>query len=153
MIIEENIMLKGKYKLTVHDAKTKIIIPEECQEFENIVITAFKLKIINAINSSSNNCALSHIEVGSGTTTPTASDTGCTTPIGARKAFTESSVTGFAWTSSTSFGTGDNNGTWNEVALHTALAGGTCGSHALFATPFTKNSSKTATLDYTLTFA
>ncbi len=153
MELNEDIMLKGEFKLTVRDAKTGKVIPEECQEFENIITTAFKLKIINAINSSSNNCALSHIEVGSGTTTPTASDTGCTTPIGARKAFTESSVTGFAWTSSTSFGTGDNNGTWNEVALHTALTGGACGSHALFAVAFTKNSSKTATLDYTLTFA
>lgn len=153
MKVKENIIMNGKFKLTVRDAKTGKVIPEECQEFENIIITAFKLKLINAINSSSNTCALSHIEVGSGTTTPTANDTGCTTPIGVRKAFTESSVTGIAWTSSTSFGTGDNNGTWNEVALHTALTGGTCGSHARFAVAFTKNSSKTATLDYTLTFA
>ena len=94
---------------------------------------------------------ISHLGVGSGTTTPTADDTALETAIGTRMALAEQSLSGLVYTMTFDFGTGDNNGSWNEVATFSALTGGICCSHALFASTFTKDTSKTATIDYSFT--
>ena len=148
---QESIKIQGHIRRMVYDAITGMLIPGDCKEFDNIVTTAGKNKIVNALNSSSNTCAISHLHMGSGSTTPAAGDTDVETAVGSRMAIAESSLSGTVFLMSFNFGTGDNNGTWRNYGLFDAATGGTMFSHALDSEDFVKTTSKTAVVDYSFT--
>lgn len=97
--------------------------------------------------------ALSHIEVGSASTAATAADTGVTTIVGSRHAITTSySVANGAAHADTFFLSSENNGTIRETSIHNAASSGNCAAHYVFASNFTKSTSNTMTIAWTITF-
>jgi len=136
--------------LIVRDAKTGKIIPEECQQVKNLIVNAGLYQIIDLIIGASD-ADFTHCGVGSGSTPPAAGDTDLQTPIGDRKVITERFRSTNKGTFSTFFGSADNNGTWRESGLFTALTGGTMLCRALLASAFEKTTAKTATVDWDIT--
>lgn len=150
--MDEIIKLKGHVKLTVRNAKTCKIIPGDCQEFDNLIVTAGKNLIGDALTAVGN-INMTHCGVGSSAQTPAAGNTDLITAIGSRKAITDASRTGNVVLFSTFFASGDNNGTWNESGIFNAVSGGTMLCRALFSPAFTKDSTKTATVDWSITIS
>lgn len=144
------IVLRGEMWLIVRDAKTGKIIPEECQQVKNLIVNAGLYQIIDLIIGASD-ADFTHCGVGSGSTPPAAGDTDLQTPIGDRKVITERFRSTNKGTFSTFFGSADNNGTWRESGLFTALTGGTMLCRALLASAFEKTTAKTATVDWDIT--
>jgi len=144
---KEKIELKGEMQLTVRHARTGKIIPGECQRVKNLVVNAGLYQIIDLIIGASD-ADFTHCGVGSGSNPPAAGDTDLQTPIGDRKVITERFRSTNKGTFSTFFGSADNNGTWREAGLFTALSGGTMLCRALLASPFEKTTAKTATCDW-----
>ena len=96
---------------------------------------------------------ISHIGVGSGTTTPALADTTLVTPIIPRKATTVETATGASVTFETFYSTSEGNGSIAEVGLFSSLAAADCGARALLSTTQTKTSNKTMLITFTVTFA
>lgn len=94
---------------------------------------------------------LSYVAVGSGTTPPAAGDTDVETQIGARHIYTDRFRSSNIVTISTFFASGDNNGTWNNVGLFTAITAGDMFCHSSFSSPVTKSVSNTQTIDIDVT--
>lgn len=152
ILIEDNIDIKnwkGHVTLTVFDQNDHII-PEECQEFDNMLVTAGKELIADAIRGAA---SISYCGVGSGQTAVTVSDTDLESIIGARKLITTSARSGTVVVFSTFFSAVDNNGTWKEAGLFSASTAGTMLCHALFVTPFVKTNLKRCQLDWTVTIS
>jgi len=143
------IVLRGEMRLTVRDARTGKIIQEECQEVKNLIVNAGLYQIIDLIIGASD-ADFTHCGVGSGSTAPAAGDTDLQMPIGDRKVVTERFRSANTGALSTFFGSADNNGTWRESGLFTALTAGTMLCRALLAAAFEKTTAKTATVDWTI---
>lgn len=94
---------------------------------------------------------LSYVGVGSGTTAPAAGDTDVETPIGARHIYTDRFRSSNIVTISTFFASGENNGTWGNAGLFTAVTAGDMFCHSTFAAPVTKSTANTQTIDFDLT--
>jgi hypothetical protein len=94
---------------------------------------------------------LSYVAVGSGTTTPSVNDTTLEGEIG-RLPFTTKTRSDNVITTSTFFASSDCNGTWNKVGLFNAPSGGDLFCESLISPSITKNTSVTATIDYSITF-
>jgi len=152
MLLEDTIRTdnwKGHVKLIVFDLNDHII-PEECQEFDNLLVTAGKELIADAIRGAA---SISYCGVGTGQTAVAVSDTDLESIIGTRKLITTSARSGSVVVFSTFFSAVDNNGTWREAGLFSALTGGTMLSHALFSTAFVKTNLKRCQLDWTVTIS
>ena len=91
--------------------------------------------------------------VGSGSTAPVVGDTDLETAIGSRKAVTNPFRTNQTATFSTFYASADNNGTWREVITAWESSGGDILNHALFDAAFTKDTTKTATVDVDISLA
>jgi hypothetical protein len=145
--LTDKINLTGKLRATVRDAKTGRIL--SVIEAENLVVTAGKelvAKILNAEGDAVPNfCA-----VGSGTTAPADTDTALEAEIG-RLEVTQRSRTGNQIVYSIFFSAADCNGDWNEAGLFNAETGGTMLCRALFPSTISKDSTKTVTVDWTIT--
>ncbi len=96
---------------------------------------------------------LSYVGVGSGTTAPAIGDTDVETPIGSRHIYTDRFRSSNIVTISTFFASGENNGTWNNCGLFTAVTAGDMFCHSSFAAPVTKSAANTQTLDYDVTLS
>lgn len=147
-----NVSVKGRVKLTVRDSISGEIIEQqegeiiEQQETDNLVVTNGYALLTGVLVG---DLSISHIGVGSGNTVPDLNDSDLEIAIGTRKAITDTSRAGENALFSTFFSSADNNGTWREAVLATALSGdSTIISRALFDNTFTKNSSKTCTVDW-----
>jgi hypothetical protein len=142
--LTERISLKGRVRATVQDVETGRIL--QIVETRNLVVTAGKELVAQILNEEAvavpNFCA-----VGSGTTTPAATDTALEAEIG-RLEVTQRSRSGNVLTYSTFFSAADCNGDWNEAGL---FNNGTMLCRALFPSTITKDSTKTVTVDWTVT--
>ena len=97
--------------------------------------------------------ALSHIEVGSGSTAAASGDTGVTTIVGSRHAITTVyGVSPGEAHADTFFLSSENNGTIRETSIHNASSSGNCAAHYIFAGNFTKSISNTMSISWTITF-
>lgn len=161
-----NIKLIGSVRYQLWDAEkypsyTSIIRarhhgvkPEKEGVNHNIVVTVGLQHIINIlIGTEGSKYIVSECGVGSGSTTPDVGDTDLETAIGSRKTITDKFRTNQTGTFSTFYNSSSNNGTWREAALFWLTSGsGDMICHALFASAFTKDSSKTAVVDWDLAF-
>jgi hypothetical protein len=140
--------LKGKVRVTERDARTGRILA--VHETGNLIVTAGKNHVADLLIGAST-ASFNYIGVGSSTQAPAASDTDLITPISPRKQcsdrFRSNNVASFT----AFFGSADNNGTWNECGLFTALTGGVMLCRALFSSTITKDATKTETVQWDIT--
>lgn len=156
--ITANVDVYGFDKDQVPDYETYLKLKQsgELEKFsiyhdkgENLVVNAGLNQIIALIIGSSSTF-WAFTGVGSGSTTPAATDTDLTTPIGrigVTNAYQVSNVGHF----DTFFSSTQDNGTWNESGIFTAASSGIMLCHKLLASSFTKSSSNTATVSWTIT--
>jgi hypothetical protein len=144
---KDKVTLKGKVRVTVRDAKTGKVV--QVVESENVVVDVGE-ELVAALLNDENMAVPNFCAVGSGTTAPAETDTALEAEIG-RVEVTQRSRTGSQVFYSTFFGSADCNGTWNECGLFNAQSGGTMLCRALFSATIEKDSTKTVTVDWTIT--
>lgn len=149
--------LKYDDQTYARDGKGHLIITDGCkilqplQEIYNtdIIVNTGKYWIGNMIIGAVSG-SLTHIGVGSCTSTPIVTDTDLVSHVGNRKTCTDRFRGANIDTLSTFFSSTENNGTWNETGIFTG-ASGTLFCRSTFAAPITKASTNTQTIDFDLT--
>jgi hypothetical protein len=145
--MSDKIELKGKFRVTVRDAKTDKVLRDF--EVENVILSVGKEPVAQLINGEAPTIPL-YCAVGSDDTAPDPAQTGLLAEIG-RIEVTTRQRTGNQIVYSTFFSASDCNGTWNEMGLVNAQSGGIFLNRVLFPASIAKDSTKTVTVDYTLT--
>ena len=148
MLYDSGPSVKGRGYAIIHrEDGTESVI-----EFENVVTTS-GLARIAALLAQDSTSFPSHMSIGDGTVTPTASDTGLGNEI-VRTALSGATASGVVLTFRGYFGQGDGNGsTLSEVGLHDSAAGGTFLARALLDSTIAKTASEAVSVIWTWTFS
>lgn len=147
---KDSFSLKMNVKATFEDVKThkKTVI-----ETHNVTATVGKNSIAARLVGGVDKGEITYMALGTGSTTPDASDTALATEL-IRKQVSVRSVSGNVATFRTFFSTSEGNGTLTEVGLFGDNASSTADSGVLYARAAiskTKTSSETLTLDWSAT--
>lgn len=123
------------------------------QEIHNIVTTVGLTYVAARLKDSGSPTQMSHMGVGSGTTTPAAlGDTTLETPMGARVALTSITAVTASIEYIGSFSGATYTGAISEAGIFNALSGGTMLAHVYF-TGITLLTTDSLTITWTHTFA
>tara|TARA_R100001086_G_scaffold232044_2_gene153023 strand:- start:1042 stop:1479 length:438 start_codon:yes stop_codon:yes gene_type:complete len=143
-MINEDLILTGSLKIEMNG---KLI-----REVPNIVTTAGKGFVASSMVKTSNSpAAMTHMEVGTGTTNPAAGDTALESAVsGSRTALTSSNVTGAAIAYLCTFAAGTGTGALTEAGIFNASSGGTMLCRTEFAV-INKGASDSMTVTWTVT--
>jgi len=143
-MINESLKLTGSLKIEMNG---KLI-----REVPNIVTTAGKGFVASSMVKTSNSpAAMTHMEVGTGTTNPAAGDTALESAVsGSRTALTSSNVTGAAIAYLCTFAAGTGTGALTEAGIFNASSGGTMLCRTEFAV-INKGASDSMTVTWTVT--
>ena len=122
------------------------------REVPNIVTTAGKGFVASSMVKTSNSpAAMTHMEVGTGTTNPAAGDTALESAVGSsRTALTSSNVTGAAIAYLCTFAAGTGTGALTEAGIFNASSGGTMLCRTEFSV-INKGASDSMTVTWTVT--
>lgn len=151
--MKHTIAIKGKIRPILRDAKTnkiKWVGDWKHNLIPNVGLTAIINRLGN-IGAKTNEGMITYGAVGNGNTTPNASDTEMENEI-ARKLLSTTTVVNQTLTIEVFFTTDEANGSITKFALFgedatAALDSGTMFEYADFATPFTKVSTETLTIE------
>jgi len=116
-------------------------------EARNVVCNVLLSQLRNALIGSGSVSEYTHIAVGSGTTTPTRSDTALANEI-ARKVCDERLISGTKVIYRVTFGSDEANGSINEVGVFDAASGGNMLARALFGETIEKTSDYILFVEY-----
>ena len=143
-MINEDLILTGSLKIEMNG---KLI-----REVPNIVTTAGKGFVASSMVKTSNSpAAMTHMEVGTGTTNPAAGDTALESAVsGSRTALTSSNVTGAAIAYLCTFAAGTGTGALTEAGIFNASSGGTMLCRTEFSV-INKGASDSITVTWTVT--
>lgn len=156
--ITANVKVLGFDKENVPDYETYLKLKDsgELEKFAiykdegtNLVVNAGLNQTV-ALLLGLNTTSFGYCGVGSSTTVVSATDTDLNTAIG-RIAVTNAYQVSNVGHWDTFFSSSQDNGTWNESGLFSAAAAGIMLCHKLLASTFTKTSSNTATVTWTIT--
>ena len=139
-MINDGLKLKGKLSIALND--------EVVQEVDNLVVTAGKGYVASRMKDASAT-AMSHMAMGSGTTTPAASDTALETELG-RVALTSTTVSSAVVTYVATFAAGTGTGAVTEAGILNASSSGTLLCRTEFSV-VNKGSSDSMTITWTVT--
>lgn len=152
--ISQAVSLKGSYVATIRDAVTGEI--KRKYYYENIVPTVGRTMIANNLTSASptNVMKITHVALGSSTSTPANSDTqlGTETYRNAVASLTNASNIGYA---TGFYSASETSGTYREIGLFSNGTGSANSGILLsrVSVNITKTTSETLTLDWTLTIS
>ena len=143
-MINDDLKLTGSLKIEMNG---KLI-----REVPNIVTTAGKGFVASSMVKTSNSpAAMTHMEVGTGTTNPAAGDTALESAVsGSRTALTSSNVTGAAIAYLCTFAAGTGTGALTEAGIFNASSGGTMLCRTEFSV-INKGASDSMTVTWTVT--
>lgn len=157
--LKSNIVLHGRVRAVLHDAKTGRIKFNSGWQKNLIPIVGLQaiLRRLGNEATKTNEGMITYGAVGNGAGVPQSADTIMENEIG-RKAVSVTTVTGLELDIEVFFTTAEGNGTITQWALFgedaTASADtGTMFEHISFDTPFTKTSSETLTIEVTLSIS
>ena len=128
------------------EAKRKGVQADFSTWGKNLWVTAGKTLFGDALISNSD-INLDYVGVGSGNTAPALGNTDLETPI-LRKQCANKHTSGGKWYSIAFFSSSEGTGIWKEAGLFVGASGGVMWARSLFAAPFTKDASKTATVTW-----
>ena len=120
-MFKENTHLSGKLTILLTDSKGNV---KECREETNTVVTTGLNFIASRIGGDSSSL-MSHMAIGSGTTTAAASDTDLESILGSREALDSTTVTNNTIKYIASFESGEGSGAVTEAGIFNASSGGT----------------------------
>jgi|TARA_B100000900_G_scaffold383002_1_gene370601 hypothetical protein len=139
-MINDDLKLKGKLAIAING--------EVVQEVDNLVVTAGKGYVASRIKDASAT-AMSHMEIGSGSTAAAASDTALGSALG-RVSLTSTNVSSAVVTYVATFGAGTGTGAVTEAGLFNASSGGTMLCRTVFSV-VNKGSADSMTITWTVT--
>ena len=139
-MINDGFNLKGKVEVRLND--------EVVREIDNLVVTAGKGYVASRIKDASAT-AMSHMEIGSGSTAAAASDTALGSALG-RVSLTSTNVSSAVVTYVATFGAGTGTGAVTEAGLFNASSGGTMLCRTVFSV-VNKGSADSMTITWTVT--
>ena len=139
-MINDDLKLKGKLAIAING--------EVVQEVDNLVVTAGKGYVASRIKDATAT-AMSHMEIGSGSTAAAASDTALGSALG-RVSLTSTSVSSAVVTYVATFGAGTGTGAVTEAGLFNASSGGTMLCRTVFSV-VNKGSADSMTITWTVT--
>lgn len=122
---------------------------KESREIHNVVTTAGKAHIADQLSSSPGGSAMSHMAIGTGTTSAAAGDTALETELD-RNALTSRTDSGAVVTYVGDWAAGDGTGAITEAGILNAGSGGTLLVHAVFSA-INKGASDVLQITWTLT--
>ena len=121
--LNEELQATGRVNIQLIDADGNL---KEEHNVKNLVVTTGKTYIASKMIATTNSPAsMTHMGIGTGTTTPGASDTALQTPAGARQGLSGSSATGNAITYTATFAAGIGTGAITEAGIFNASSSGT----------------------------
>jgi len=139
-MINDDLKLKGKLAISING--------EVVQEVDNLVVTAGKGYVASRMKDATAT-AMSHMEIGSGSTAAAASDTALGSALG-RVSLTSTSVSSAVVTYVATFGAGTGTGAVTEAGLFNASSGGTMLCRTVFSV-VNKGSADSMTITWTVT--
>ena len=145
-MINENLKLSGQLGIVLRDKDGNI--KEERTE-KNLVVTA-GLSFIASRMKDASATAMTHMALGSGTTTEAAGQTDLITLLGAREALDSTTVTANAVAYVCAFEAGDATGAVTEAGIFNASSGGTMLCRTKFSV-VNKAADDTMTVTWTIT--
>jgi len=139
-MIKDDFKLKGKLAIALNG--------DVVQEVDNLVVTAGKGYVASRIKDASAT-AMSHMAIGSGSTSAAAGDTALGSELG-RVALTSTNVSGAVVTYVATFAAGTGTGAVTEAALLNASSSGTMLCRTVFSV-VNKGASDSMTITWTVT--
>lgn len=137
--------------------KIQKLNPEEKKAYlkdkgDNLVVDTGLAQIVDLMIGTDTS-SFTHCRVGSGTNTPAAGDTDMQTIIGTGLTVTNRYRSGAVAYFDTFFSTSSNNGTWAETGIANASTGSDLLCRRKFSSTFSKTSSNTALVAWTITLS
>ena len=148
-IMDDNSYARDGFGHLIITDGEKILQPIKEIQNTDVFVTVGKYWLANILIGATSG-QLTHIGVGSCTSSPLVTDTDLVSNIGTRHIYTDRFRGSNVDTLSTFFGNSENNGTWNETGIFTG-ASGTLFCRSTFAAPITKSSTNTQTIDFDIT--
>jgi hypothetical protein len=141
--INDQLEMKGSLQIRLND--------EVVREVDNLVVTAGKGYVASRMKSdvSGGAAIMSHMAIGSGSTSAAAGDTALGSQLG-RVALTSTGISGAVLTYTASFAAGTGTGAVTEAAILNASSGGTMLCRTVFSV-VNKGSSDSMTITWTVT--
>jgi len=147
-MLNETLKLKGRVNLVLKDKDGNV---KETRDIDNLVVTT-GLGYIASRMKDATATAMSHMALGSGTTSAAAGDTDVESILGSREALDSTTVSGNAVTYIASFEAGDGTGAVTEAGLFNAASSGTMLCRTVFGV-VTKSADDTMTVTWTITIS
>lgn len=154
--------LKGNVKLYEFPSgydynRIQKLTPNEKESFlkdrgDNLVVDVGLAQIVDLMIATNTN-SFAYCVVGSGTNTPAVGDTNMQTIIGSGVAVTNRYRSGAVAYFDTFFSTSANNGSWEETGISTTSAGTILLCRRKFSSTFTKATTNTALVSWSVTLA
>lgn len=139
-MINDDLKLKGKLAIALNG--------EVVQEVDNLVVTDGKEYVASRMKDATAT-AMSHMEIGSGSTAAAASNSALGNDLG-RVALTSTTVSGAVVTYVATFGAGTGTGAVTEAGLFNASSGGTMLCRTVFSV-VNKGAADSMTITWTVT--
>ena len=141
--INDQLKMKGSLQIRLND--------EVVREVDNLVVTAGKGYVASRMKSdaSGGSAIMSHMGIGSGSTSAAAGDTALGSQLG-RVALTSTGISGAVLTYTASFAAGTGTGAVTEAGLFNASSSGTMLCRTVFSV-VNKGSSDSMTITWTVT--
>lgn len=145
-MINDNVKVSGKVRLVLKDKNGKV---KESREIKNLLVSS-GLEFICSRMAGTSASVMSHMALGSGTTTPAAGQTDLVSILGSREALDSTTASSNTITYVSSFEAGDGTGAVTEAGIFNASSGGTMLCRTTFA-EVNKEPDDTMSVTWTIT--
>lgn len=120
-MINDKVKVSGKVRLVLKDKDGKV---KESREIKNLLVSS-GLEFICSRMAGTSASVMSHMALGSGTTTPAAGQTDLVSILGSREALDSTTASSNTITYVSSFEAGEGTGAVTEAGIFNAASGGT----------------------------
>ena len=145
-MINDNVKVSGKVRLVLKDKNGKV---KESREIKNLLVSS-GLEFICSRMAGTSASVMSHMALGSGTTTPAAGQTDLVSILGSREALDSTTASSNTITYVSSFEAGDGTGAVTEAGIFNAASSGTMLCRTTFA-EVNKEPDDTMSVTWTIT--
>lgn len=145
-MIHDKVKVSGKVRLVLKDKNGKV---KESREIKNLLVST-GLEFICSRMAGTSASVMSHMALGSGTTTPAAGQTDLVSILGSREALDSTSASSNTITYVSSFEAGEGTGAVTEAGIFNASSSGTMLCRTVFAV-VNKQADDTMSVTWTIT--
>ena len=145
-MINDKVKVSGKVRLVLKDKDGKV---KESREIKNLLVSS-GLEFICSRMAGTSASVMSHMALGSGTTTPAAGQTDLVSILGSREALDSTTASSNTITYVSSFEAGEGTGAVTEAGIFNAASGGTMLCRTTFAV-VNKEADDTMSVTWTIT--